>query len=175
MLQPCLTLRNSMVCSLPGSSVHGNSPGQNTGVGCHFLLQGIFSTQGSNPQLLHLLHCRGILYPPQPPRLKSYPYLTSSSPYPAAPTSARTISLIICRLILILDSISQDPHLRHPLSLEVIILIHDVIYLIFRHVSLCNVLFHMVSQTLISSFILTLDFPSTGWSCNLFVSISSHF
>ena len=33
-----------------------NSPGKNTGVGCHFLLQGIFLTQGSNPDLLCLLH-----------------------------------------------------------------------------------------------------------------------
>ena len=33
--------------------------GKNTGVGCHFLLQGIFLTQGSNPGLLH---CRQILY-----------------------------------------------------------------------------------------------------------------
>ena len=31
------------------------SPGKNTGAGCHFLLQGIFPTQGSN---LGLLHCR---------------------------------------------------------------------------------------------------------------------
>ena len=31
-------------------------PGKNTGVGCHFLLQGIFLIQGSNPYLLHLLH-----------------------------------------------------------------------------------------------------------------------
>ena len=30
-----------------------NSPGKSTGVGCHFLLQGIFPTQGSNPGLLH--------------------------------------------------------------------------------------------------------------------------
>ena len=29
-----------------------NSPGKNTGVGCHFLLQGIFLSQGSNPHLL---------------------------------------------------------------------------------------------------------------------------
>ena len=29
-----------------------DSPGKNTGVGCHFLLQGIFPTQGSNPHLL---------------------------------------------------------------------------------------------------------------------------
>ena len=31
-------------------------PGKNTGVGCHFLLQGIFPTQGSNPHFLYLLH-----------------------------------------------------------------------------------------------------------------------
>ena len=31
-------------------------PSENTGVGCHFLLQGIFPTQGSNPSLLRLLH-----------------------------------------------------------------------------------------------------------------------
>ena len=39
------------------------SPGKNTGVGCDFLLQGIFLTQGLNPCLLCLLHCRWILYP----------------------------------------------------------------------------------------------------------------
>ena len=39
-----------------------NFPGENTGVGCHFLLQGIFLTQGLNPHLLCLLHCRWILY-----------------------------------------------------------------------------------------------------------------
>ena len=39
-----------------------NSPGKNTGAGCHFLLQGIFPTQGSNPPLLRLLHCRQLLY-----------------------------------------------------------------------------------------------------------------
>ena len=38
-------------CSPPGSSVHGDSPGKNTGVGCHVLLQGIFPTQGLNPHL----------------------------------------------------------------------------------------------------------------------------
>ena len=33
-----------------------NFPRKNTGVGCHFLLQGTFPTQGSNPCLLRLLH-----------------------------------------------------------------------------------------------------------------------
>ena len=36
-----------------------NSPGKNTGVGCHFLLQGIFLTQESNPGLLP---CRQVFY-----------------------------------------------------------------------------------------------------------------
>ena len=31
-----------MDCSLPGTSVHRDSPGQNTGVGCHAPLKGIF-------------------------------------------------------------------------------------------------------------------------------------
>ena len=38
-----LTLRDLMDCSPPGSSVHGDSSGKNSGVGCHFLLQGIFT------------------------------------------------------------------------------------------------------------------------------------
>ena len=49
--QSCLTLCNPMGCSLPGSSDHGIFPGKSTGVGCHFLFQGIFPTQGLNPGL----------------------------------------------------------------------------------------------------------------------------
>ena len=46
----------------PWTAVHQapwNSPGKNSGVGCHFLLQGIFPTQGSNPGHLH---CGQTLY-----------------------------------------------------------------------------------------------------------------
>ena len=57
--QLCLTLCDPMDCSPPGSSVHGDSPGQNPGVGCHALLQGIFLTQGLNPGLPN---CRWVLY-----------------------------------------------------------------------------------------------------------------
>ena len=39
-----------------------DSPGKNTGVGCHFLLQGIFPTQGSNPHLLVSCIGRQVLY-----------------------------------------------------------------------------------------------------------------
>ena len=54
----CPTLCNTVDCSPPGSSLHGDSPGKNTGVGCHALLQGIFPSQGSNLRLLRLLPCR---------------------------------------------------------------------------------------------------------------------
>ena len=49
--QSCPTLCDPMDCSLTGSSVREDSSGQNTGVGCHALLQGIFRTQGLNPGL----------------------------------------------------------------------------------------------------------------------------
>ena len=45
------TLCNPMDCSPPGSSVHEDSPGKNTRVGCHALLQETFPTQRSNPGL----------------------------------------------------------------------------------------------------------------------------
>ena len=58
-VQSCPTLCDPMNHSPPGSSVHADSPGKNTGVGCHALLQGIFPTQGLNADLLH---CRWTLY-----------------------------------------------------------------------------------------------------------------
>ena len=57
--QSRLTLCDPMDCSLARLLRPWDSPGKNTGVGCHALLQGIFPTQGSNPGLLH---CKQILY-----------------------------------------------------------------------------------------------------------------
>ena len=54
--QSCPTLYDPMDDSLPW-----DFPGKNTGVGCHFLLQGTFPIQGLNPGLLH---CRQTLYCP---------------------------------------------------------------------------------------------------------------
>ena len=59
--QSCLTLCNPMDCSPPGSSVHEDSPGRNTGVDCHALLQGISPTQRLKPGLPC---CEQILFPP---------------------------------------------------------------------------------------------------------------
>ena len=73
-VQACMLSRFSSVqlcdpmdCSPPSSSVHGDSPGKTTGVGCHFLLQGIFPIQRLNLCLLHLLHCQVDYLPPVPP------------------------------------------------------------------------------------------------------------
>ena len=76
-IQSCPTLCDPMDYSPPGTSVHGDSPGKNTGVGCHALLQGIFPTQGSNPGLLQ---CRQILYHLSPQRS---PRILSGCPIPS--------------------------------------------------------------------------------------------
>ena len=60
----CLVVSDSLrppwaIAPSSGLFVHGDSPGKNTGVGCHALLQGIFPTQGSNPGIPH---CRQILH-----------------------------------------------------------------------------------------------------------------
>ena len=63
----CAVLSHSVVSnslghmnsSPPGSSDHGGSPGKNTGVACHALLQGIILTQELNQDLLY---CGQILY-----------------------------------------------------------------------------------------------------------------
>ena len=78
----CPTLCDPMDCSLPDSSVHGDSSGKNTGVGCHARLQGIFPTQGLNPGLSN---CRWILYhlnyqgSPQILEWAAYPFFRGSS------------------------------------------------------------------------------------------------
>ena len=65
-LQLCLTLCDPTDYSSPTRLLcPWDSPGKNTGVGCHALVQGIFPTQGSNLRLLCLLHWslqRQVLY-----------------------------------------------------------------------------------------------------------------
>ena len=56
-----------MACNLPGSSVHGIFQTSILEQVCHFMLQGIFPTQGSNPHLLRRLHWQAdslIVLPP---------------------------------------------------------------------------------------------------------------
>ena len=68
--QSCPTLCNPTDCSLLGSSIHPwDFPGKSTRVGCHFLLQGKFPTQGSYPGLQHY---RQLLLPSKPPGKSAY-------------------------------------------------------------------------------------------------------
>ena len=66
-----------------------NSPGQNTGVSSHSLLQGIFPTHGSNPGLPH---CRWILY--QLSHRGSPPLHTHTHPLPTHPTGCYLLSCV---------------------------------------------------------------------------------
>ena len=52
--QKCPTLCDPMECSPPGSSVHGDSPGKNTGVGCHALPPGDLPSPETEPKSLTL-------------------------------------------------------------------------------------------------------------------------
>ena len=67
LLQSCPTLCDPMDSSLPGPSVHGDSPVKNTKVDCHALFWRIFLTQGSDPCFLSLLHWQVGSLPLAPP------------------------------------------------------------------------------------------------------------
>ena len=66
--QLCLILRDPIDWGLPGSSLHGDSHGKNTGVGSCSLLQGIFPTQESNLGLLALQVDSLLSEPPGKPK-----------------------------------------------------------------------------------------------------------
>ena len=71
----CVTLRT---VAPAGFSVHGDSPGKNTGIGFHALLQGIFPTQGLNPSFLCFLHWQAGYLPLAPPGKPIYLVLVCS-------------------------------------------------------------------------------------------------
>jgi len=70
LLQLCLTVCDPIGCSQLGTHRPWDSPGKNSGMGFHAILQGIFPTQRSNPHLLYLLHWQAdslMLAPPGKP------------------------------------------------------------------------------------------------------------
>ena len=113
------TLCDPMDCSLPGASVHGDSPDKNTRVGCHALLQGIFQTQGSNPGLPH---CRQILSVSQSVQSFSHIWLFAT-PW----TAARQASL----------SITSSQSLLKLMSIELV--------MTSNHLILCRPLLFLLS------------------------------
>ena len=69
--QSCPTLCNPLDCSSPGSSAHGSLQARILEWEAILFFQGIFLTQGSNPDLLH---CRQILYHLSHQRSSKLPY-----------------------------------------------------------------------------------------------------
>ena len=101
-LQSCPTLCSPMDCSLPGSFCPWDSPGKNTGMACHTLLQGIFLTQGSKTHLLCLLHWQVKSLPLAPPgRFTKFPFiiLTCVAFFLAIPFPLVTTPQIPCGII----------------------------------------------------------------------------
>ena len=58
----CVLSHSQLLATLWGLQCPGNSPDKNSGVSCLFLFQRIFPTQGQNPCLLYLMHCRQVHY-----------------------------------------------------------------------------------------------------------------
>ena len=65
--QSCLTLCDPHVLYPTSLLCPWDSPGKNTGVGCYFLLQGIFPIQRLNPHILDLLHWQADSLSSEPP------------------------------------------------------------------------------------------------------------
>ena len=130
-----------MDCSLPGSSVHWDFPSKSTGVGCHFLLQEIFPTQGSNPGLLK---CRQTLYHLShqgSPKYKSRLYLTREN-YVAELIDKWTSLLSLVFWFLLLVNLISHNDLRKcifqsSLFFHLTVSVHPGIYIYLSWVFLC--------------------------------------
>ena len=95
-------------CNPPGSSVHGDSLGKNTGVGCHALLQGICPIQGSNPGLPPALQAESL--PSEPPgKPKNIGMGSLSLLQGIFPTQELNQGLLHCRWILYQLSYQESP------------------------------------------------------------------
>ena len=88
-----------------------NCPGKNIGVDCHFLLQGIFLTQGSNLCLLHLLHWQVDSLSLVPPGISLKAQLVKNPP-----TICQILSNLHCLLLIILFLLIHQDICSHLLT-----------------------------------------------------------
>ena len=95
-------------------------------VGCHFLLQGIFPTQGSNSCLPHLLHCRRVLYLGPPGKPATYTRSTSTSRLLPSPVCfpGFWISYDLCRELVYENRRSED---QEWLELDCLFPLHQIL------------------------------------------------
>ena len=124
-----------MECSPPGSSVLQDSPGKNTGIGCHALLQGIFPTQGSNPGLPH---CMWIL-PTEPPwKPKDTDVGSLSLLQGIFPTQELNWELLLCRRVLYQLSYRRSPYEPHSYGGSLSLFTSPVGELLHAHENPCQ-------------------------------------
>ena len=103
--QSCPTVCDSMDCT-----VHGNSPGQNTGVSNLSILQGIFPTQGSNPDFSAL---QADSLPAKPPGKPKNARVDSLSLLQGIfPTQESNRVLLHCRWIFLPAELPAKPHTK---------------------------------------------------------------
>ena len=100
-----LTLCNTIGCSPPDSSIHGIFPGKNTGVGCRFLLQGIFPTQGQNPSLSPALQADSL--PMEPPGKPYEKHINVQNK--AITLEIWCLSIHVCKRMIYYDSLQFLP------------------------------------------------------------------
>ena len=125
--QSCLTLCDAMDCSPLGSSVRGNSPGKNPGMGCHALLQGIFLPRD---QARVALQADSLLSEP-PGKPKNTGVDNFFLLQGIFPTQGSSPGLLHCRQILCKLSYQGSP--KDRLIFTYVLCIHDIpnFFLIF--------------------------------------------
>ena len=121
--QPCSTLWDSMNCRPPGSSIRADSLGKNTGVGSHFLLQGIFPTPGIEPRSPSLRADSLLSEPTRKP--KNIRVGSPSCLQGIFLTLESNWDLLHCRQEIFT---SWDTRETHPFSLESVFIINIKIY-----------------------------------------------
>ena len=130
--QLCPTLCDPMDCSPPDSSVHGIFQA-NTGVGCHFLLQGMFLTQGWKPRLLRLLHWQVDCLPLSHLFVKVWKYSVHNSN--TLSTKSPDVQLFQCSVSkpLISSTYNHASETYHITITSIYIIIYDFNDFVYRH------------------------------------------
>ena len=82
-------------------------PGKNTGVGCHYLFQGIFLTQGLNLSFLHFLHWQTESLPRKPNNMYAF-----SAQFKISPIWYKQYETVQSRSILISFFLNTENHFR---------------------------------------------------------------
>ena len=145
------TLCDPVDCSLPGFSVHGDSPGKNTGMGCHALLQGIFPTRwkgtGIKARSPALLVDSLLSEPPGKPmntRVGSLSLLQG-----IFPTQESNQGLPHCRQILYQLSYQGSPYMCVYIYIQIMLLYTWNLNIIVNH--LCFIFFKSLHKSLCTS------------------------